>query len=164
MYEKNAYAASFFFGSAAALTAPAQPPKEANGAWLTPSLALGQVVASHFTSSPVSQFSTSVEPGVITAPTLSFTVEVSGSIASVPISPQSIVRAQRPEVNRPRVSPTPRLSSSGGPYWVVSLYTSRARLNAALLNKGCISVVLKKAPCAVPWLWMKGAATEVIHQ
>src|SRR6266508_5618244 len=148
MEEKKAYVASFFFASTAAFTAPAQPPKEANGAWLTPSMALGQVLASHFTSLPVAQSSTSVEPGVITDPTLSFTVEVLGSIASVPISPQSMVSAQRPEVNRPRVSPTPRFNSSGGPYLAVSLYTSNARLNASLSNRGCISVVLKKTPCA----------------
>ena len=34
------------------------------------------------------------------------------------MSPQSSVRAQRPLVNRPRVSPTSRLISSGGPYLV----------------------------------------------
>jgi hypothetical protein len=88
---------------------------------LTPSIASGQVVASQGTSAPLERSSVSFQPGVMTAPTLSWTVDVAGSSARVPISPQSIDSAQRPVVNRPRVSPTPRLISSGGPKSIVAL-------------------------------------------
>src|SRR5215470_153155 len=100
--------------------APDQPPKAANGAWLIPSTAYGQVSFVQSTSLPEARSSTFEEPGRITAPTLSCTFDVVGSMASVPMSPQSSVRAQRPLVNRPRVSPTSRLISSGGAYLVVS--------------------------------------------
>src|SRR5918994_7483277 len=120
MYEKKSYTAALTSSELAALTAPDQPPNAENGAWLMPSTACGQRSASQSTSSPVSRSSTWLEPGRITAPTLSWTLEVAGSIASVPMSPQSSDSAQRPLVNRPRVSPTSRLISSGGPYLVVS--------------------------------------------
>src|SRR5207248_8380023 len=101
--------------------APDHPPNAANGAWLMPSTALGQLVEVQSTSLPVARSSIFLEPGRITAPTLSWTLEVFGSMASVPLSPQSRERVHRPEVKRPRVSPTSRLSSSGGAYLPVSL-------------------------------------------
>ena len=55
-----------------------------------PSTALGQVVASHATSLPVARSSTLVEPGIWTAPTLSMTLDVAGSMARTPVSPQSM--------------------------------------------------------------------------
>src|ERR1044072_7787392 len=97
---------------------PDQPPNAANGAWFTPSTAYGQVFLSHATSLPVSRFNTFIEPGSMTAPTLSITFDCFGSIASTPISPQSSVSAQWPEMNALRVSPTSRLISFGGPYCV----------------------------------------------
>ena len=57
---------------------------------------------------------------MITAPTLSWTLDSVGSTASVPMSPQSRLRAHCPEVKSLRVSPTSRLISSGGPYLVES--------------------------------------------
>jgi hypothetical protein len=80
------------------------------------------------------------------------------------MSPQSIDRAQRPVVNRPRVSPTPRLISSGGPKSMVFLYASSAFAKASLLSSGCMVVVSKKAPSAVPLDWSRPPATEMIHQ
>ena len=74
------------------------------------------------------------------APTLSMTFEVAGSMASVPMSPQSSDSAQRPETNRLRVSPTSRLISFGGPYWVVSLRKSSALPKASLLTSGFMSL------------------------
>src|SRR6266511_543308 len=121
MYARKSKAASLTSFLAEALMAPDQPPNAANGAWLTPSTARGQVVALQSTSCPVPRSSTRREPGRTTVPTLSCTVEVLGSMASVPMSPQSMERAQRPEVNSPRVSPTSRFSSPGGPYCVVRL-------------------------------------------
>src|SRR6476661_1025463 len=58
MYDRNAYAASFTFGFAFALTPPDQPPNAANGAWFTPSTAYGQVALSQATSLPLSRSST----------------------------------------------------------------------------------------------------------
>jgi hypothetical protein len=109
------------FWSTAALIAPDQPPKAAKGAWLTPSMACGHLVESQSTSWPLARSRTFLDPGMMTVPTLFCTVEVLGSMASVPMSPQSAERAQRPEVNSPRVSPTSRFSSSLGAYWVVCL-------------------------------------------
>ena len=115
---------------------PLQPPKAANGAWFTPSMALGQLSAVQASSLPVAQFSTSFEPGMITAPHLPITFEVAGSIESVPTSPQSRLRAQRPETKSGRVSETSMLSSFGGPYFVVSLRKSSALRKASLLTSG----------------------------
>jgi hypothetical protein len=106
---------------AEALIAPVQPPYAAKGAWLMPLTARGQRVGLQSTSCPEARSSTFRDPGAIVVPTLSCTVEVLGSMASVPMSPQSIERAQRPEVNSPRVSPTSRFSSPDGPYCVVCL-------------------------------------------
>src|SRR6266496_13472 len=96
-------------------------PISANGAWFTPFTALGQVVALQSTSFPVARSRTFFEPGRMIEPTLSWTFEVAGSMARVPMSPQSIESAQRPAVNNPRVAPTSRLTSSGGAYFVLSL-------------------------------------------
>ena len=81
----------------------------------------GQVVWSQGTSFIVDRSRICLAPGVMIEPTLSCTLDVAGSIASVPMSPQSIDRAHRPEVNSPRVSPTSRFDSFGGPYLVDSL-------------------------------------------
>src|SRR5438445_4271106 len=121
IYDRNANAASLVLASLALLTAPDQPPKAAKGEWFTPLIALGQVVASQATSLPVFRSRTCFEPGRITAPTLSCTFEVAGSIARVPMSPQSADSAHRPEVKRPRVSPTSRLRRSGGPSATIDL-------------------------------------------
>ena len=56
-------------------------------------------------------------------------------------------------------------SSSGGPTVVVALYRSRALVIASFgPNSGVMSLVSKKAPWFVPWLWSRPAATEMIHQ
>src|SRR2546428_1735863 len=114
MDERDADAAALGLAADALLTAPDQPPRAAKGEWFTPLIAFGQVVASQLTSLPVFRSSTCFEPGRITAPTLSCTFEVAGSIARVPMSPQSADNAQRPEVKRPRVSPTSRMRWTGG--------------------------------------------------
>src|SRR4029079_8295 len=98
-----------------ALTPPDQPPKAASGAVLTPSLAYGQMSAVQSTSLPEARSRTFFDPGVIMAPTLSMTFDFFLSMASEPISPQSIDSAHWPEMNRLRVSPTSRLISLGGP-------------------------------------------------
>src|SRR2546427_11076563 len=163
MYERNAYAAVFTLSGLSLLTGPHQPPKAAKGAWLTPFVAWGQIVASHATSFPVLRSRTRFEPGRMTEPTLSCTLEVAGSMASVPMSPQSIDRAQRPEVKRPRVSPTSRLSWSGGPSLEIVLYTSSAAAVPSLGPKsGCrLLSTSKNAPCAVPLLCRYAPATEM---
>src|SRR5690242_19663252 len=99
---------------------PDQPPKAANGAWFTPSIAFGQESLVQSSSLPVSQFRTCLEPGMISAPHLPITFEVPGSTEIVPTSPQSRLMAQRPEANSGRVSLTSMLSSLGGPYLVDS--------------------------------------------
>jgi len=58
--------------------------------------------------------------------------------------------AQRPLTNRLRVSPTSRLISFGGPYWVVSFRKSSALPKASLLTSGFISRVSKNTPWPVP--------------
>ena len=92
------------------------------------------------------------------------TFEVAGSMASVPMSPQSSDSAQRPETNRLRVSPTSRLISFGGPYWVVSLRKSSALAKASLLTSGFMSRVSKKTPWPVPFDWIMPPAIEVMNQ
>ena len=67
------------------------------------------------------------------------------------MSPQSIDRAQRPVVNRPRVPPTSMLSSSGGPNVAVFAYVSSALVIASLgPNSGFMFEVSKNAPSLVP--------------
>src|SRR5580698_6526718 len=129
---------------------PLQPPKAAYGAWFTPSIAYGQLAAVQASSLPVAQFSTSFEPGVITDPVLSITLEIFGSIAITPTSPQSRLSAHLPETNSGRVSLTSRLSSSGGPYLPDSLRNFSAARNASLSMSGLMSFVSKNAPSLVP--------------
>src|SRR6266566_2702762 len=75
MYARTSKAASLTSFLAEALMAPDQPPNAANGAWLTPSTARGQVLASQATSCPVARSSTRRDPGRIAVPTLSCTVD-----------------------------------------------------------------------------------------
>ncbi len=81
------------------------------------------------------------------------------------MSPQSIDRAQRPVVNRPRVPPTSMLSSSGGPNVAVFAY-GLERLGHGLVvpNSGFMFEVSKNAPSLVPLPWSRPAAIEMIHQ
>src|SRR5918992_4948489 len=123
---------------------PPQPPKAANGAWFTPSIACGQFSAVQASSLPVSQFRTSLDPGMIAAPHLPITLDWAGSIEIVPTSPQSRFSAQRPEAKSGLVSLTSRFSSSGGPYLVDSDRKSSALRKASLLTSGVMSLVLKK--------------------
>src|SRR5215510_7192274 len=111
MYERKAYVASLTRAGAAALMPPDHPPNAAKGAWLTPLTAWGQVVRSHATSFPVFRSSTRCDPGRTTDPTLSMTFDVLGSMASVPMSPQSRVSAQRPVTKADLESPTSQFSS-----------------------------------------------------
>ena len=143
---------------------PPQPPKAAKGAWFTPSMACGQVSAVQASSLPVSQFSTSFEPGMIAAPHLPITLDCLGSIEIVPTSPQSRFSAQRPEANSGRVSETSRLSSSGGPYLVESCRKSSALRKASLLTSGVMSLVLKNVPWLVPLDWVIEPTTSVTNQ
>src|SRR3954466_8179538 len=122
---------------------PPQPPKAANGAWFTPSIAWGQLSAVQASILPVFQSSTSFEPGIIAAPHLPITLDCLGSIEIVPTSPQSRFSAQRPDANSGRVSLTSRFSSSGGPYLVDSERKSSALRKASLLTRGVMSLVLK---------------------
>ena len=147
-----------------ALTPPLQPPNAAYGAWLTPSMAFGQVALVQASSLPVPQFSTCLAPGVIAAPVLSITFEVLGSIASTPTSPQSRFRAHRPDTNSGRVSLTSMLVSSGGPYLPDSLRNSSALRNASLSTSGFMSFGSKKVPWPVPWDWVIEPTTSVTNQ
>ncbi len=84
---------------------------------------------------------------------------------SVPMSPQSIDRAHRPVVNRPRVPPTSMFSSSGGPTVAVLAYMSSALSIASFWpNSGFMFDVSKKAPSFVPLAWSRPPAIEMIHQ
>src|SRR5262245_18197460 len=143
---------------------PPQPPKAAKGAWLTPSIACGQASAEQASSLPVSQLSTSFEPGMIAAPHLPMTLDCLGSIEIVPTSPQSRLRAQRPDAKSGRVSLTSRLSSSGGPYCVDSLRKSSALRKASLSTSGVMSLVLKKVPWLVPFDCVIEPTTSVTNQ
>src|SRR5215471_2429650 len=105
----------------ALLIAPDHPPNAAKGEWFTPLIALGQVFESQSTRAPVERSSTRFEPGRITAPTLSWTVDCVLSTASGPMSPQSMESAQRPDTNRPRESPTSLFNWSGGPSFEICL-------------------------------------------
>src|SRR5215471_17058770 len=124
-------------------------------------MAFGQVCAVQASSLPVSQFSTCFEPGVITAPHLPITFEALLSIDSGPTSPQSRLRAQRPETNSGLVSATSMLSSFGGPNSFVALRNSSALAKASLLISGLMSLVLKKAPWLVPLAWIIDPAISV---
>src|SRR5579859_7293447 len=143
---------------------PLQPPNAAYGAWLTPSIAYGQVAGVQASSLPVAQFNTSFEPGVITDPVLSITFEAFGSIASTPTSPQSRLSAHLPETNSGRVSLTSMLSSSGGPYLPDSLRKSSALRNASLSTSGFMSLVSKKVPWLVPFDCTIDPTTSVTNQ
>src|SRR3954451_13690097 len=112
---------------------PPQPPKAAKRAWFTTSVPCGQLSTVQASSLPVIESSTSLEPGMIAAPHLPWTLDCLGSIEMVPTSPQSRLSAQRPDANRGRVSETSRLSSSGGPYLVDSERKSSALRKASLL-------------------------------
>src|SRR5215468_951382 len=101
-----------------------------------PSMAYGQMDAVQASSLPVVQFSTSLEPGVITDQVLSITFELFGSIASTPTSPQSRLSAHLPETNNGRVSLTSILSSPGGPYLPDSFRKSSALRKASLSISG----------------------------
>src|ERR1700730_16671925 len=114
-------------------------------------MAYGQVSLVHASSFPVDQFSTSFEPGVTTDPVLSITLEVFGSIASTPTSPQSRLSAHLPETNSGRVSLTSMLSSSGGPYLPDSLRKSSVLRTASLSIRGLMSFVSKNVPWPVPF-------------
>ena len=61
-----------------------------------PFTAYGQMSESQSTSLPVARSKTRDDPGKIMAPTLSWTVEVSGSMARVPMSPQSVTLRDLP--------------------------------------------------------------------
>src|SRR6266542_1797101 len=115
MEDRNANAASLTLACDALLIAPDQPPNAANGEWLMPLVAYGHSVELQSASWPVERSRTCFEPGKITAPTLSTTFDCDLSMASVPMSPQSSDRAQRPLTNRPRESPTSLFNWSGGP-------------------------------------------------
>src|SRR5438552_15622541 len=91
MYDRNLKAASFTAVLTLQLIAPDQPPNDANGAWLMPFTAFLQVVASHGTSLPVLRSRTIFEPDRMTAPTLSLTFEVVGTIGGVTMSTLSMV-------------------------------------------------------------------------
>src|SRR5205814_9249550 len=95
MYDKKANAASLTLADEALLMAPDQPPKAAKGAWLTPLTALGHRVGLQSASWPLERSRTCFEPGKMTAPTLSSTLDWVLSIASVPMSLQSSDSAQR---------------------------------------------------------------------
>src|SRR6202046_5122142 len=113
-------------------------------------MAYGQVSLVQASSLPVAQFSTSFEPGVMTEPVLSITLEDLGAIARTPTSPQSRLSAHLPDTNSGRVSLTSRLSSSGGPYLPDSFRKSSALRNASLSIRGFMSFVSKNVPWLVP--------------
>ena len=115
-------------------------------------------------SLPVLQSRTSFAPGVTVAPVLSMTLDVLGSMASTPTSPQSRFRAHLPETNSGRVSLTSMLSSSGGPYLPDSFRNSSDLRNASLSTRGFMSFVSKNAPSLVPFAWVIEATTSVTNQ
>src|SRR4029079_8409521 len=134
--------------------------KALNGAWLMPSTAFGQVVASHGTSLPLARSRMLGEPGMTTAPTMFLTLEVAGSRGRVPMSPQSMFRAQRPEVMSPRPVPWSRLISAGGPNSDDAFQKSSAEPMASLLTSG-VMLSPKNVPCLVPSVWTKQDETAL---
>ena len=95
-----------------------------------------------------------------TAPHLSMILEVAGSMARTPVSPQSMFTAQRPDTNMSRAPCWSRLISSGGPNSPAFCQMSSAADIAALLRSGSM-LSPKNMPWDVPWVWMNGASTPL---